>query len=98
MLNKYKYKNAFKKQSIQTPQTKWLVSESEKKILSVINKKNSLITNFVNINKVNDFISSNKINTINNSNFLWQWLSFEYWYKNFLIKEKLFLFYWDFSY
>ena len=41
----------------------------KKKILSVINKKNSLIANFVNINKVNDFISSNKINTINNSNF-----------------------------
>ena len=32
LLNKYKYKNAFKKkQSIQTPQTKWLVSESGKK-------------------------------------------------------------------
>ena len=55
----------------------------EKKILSVINKKNSLIANFVNINKVNDFISSNKINTINNSNFLWQWLSLEYWYEEF---------------
>ena len=31
LLNKYKYKNAFKKKSIQTPQTKWLVSESGKK-------------------------------------------------------------------
>ena len=85
LLNKYKYKNAFKKkQSIQTPQTKWLVSESgKKKFLFLINKKNILIDNFINFKKINDFISSNKINTINNSNFLWQWLSLEYWYEEF---------------
>ena len=74
-LKKTKYSNTTNKMvSIR----KW-----KKKILSLINKKNSLIAIFLNINKVNDFISSNKINTINNSNFLWQWLSLEYWYEEF---------------
>jgi asparagine synthase (glutamine-hydrolysing) len=83
---KYKYKNAFKKkQSIQTPQTQWLVSEMGVKIINkVLNKKNSFISNYIDIDKAKNFIKSDKLNKIQNSNFIWQWLSLEIWYEQFI--------------
>ena len=85
LYSKYNYTNAYKKkQSVQTPQTKWLISKNGKrKISSVINKKNSFVSNFINTHRVNEFINSNKIKSIYNSNYLWQWLSLEIWYEEF---------------
>tara|TARA_B110000008_G_C16962262_1_gene560627 strand:- start:698 stop:2500 length:1803 start_codon:yes stop_codon:yes gene_type:complete len=83
---KYKYKNAFKKKkSIQTPQTQWLTSKIGIIMINkILNKKNPFISNYIDINKAKNFMKSNKLSKINNSNFIWQWLSLELWYEQFI--------------
>ena len=79
---KFAYKN---KQSIQTPQTKWILSKFGKKLISsIIEKRNPFIGNYVNLSKIKDFVKSDKINKLNNSNFIWQWICLEKWYEEFI--------------
>ena len=84
---KNKFKNKFSyeiKKSIQTPQTNWLISKlGQSELINLLKKKNSFISNYLNVKKSLNFVKSKKLNKINNSNFLWQWLSLEEWYENF---------------
>ena len=82
-----KFKNKFSheiKKSIQTPQTSWFTSNLGKnELINLLKKRNSFISNYLDIKKCLYFVKSKKFIDIQNSNFLWQWLSLEEWYENF---------------
>ena len=82
-----KYGNSIfneKKFSIQTPQTKWLTTPtSRKKILHILKDKNSILNDFINVKKAYNFVESDLFPKINNSNFIWQWISLHEWNKKF---------------
>ena len=84
---KNKFKNKFSyeiKKSIQTPQTSWFISKlGQNELINLLKKKNSFISNYLDVKKSLNFVKSKRFNKIKNSNFLWQWLSLEEWYENF---------------
>lgn len=84
---KNKFKSKFShdiKKSIQTPQTSWFISNlGQNELINLLKKRNSFISNYLDTKKCLYFVKSKKFTDIQNSNFLWQWLSLEEWYENF---------------
>ena len=86
--NKFHSFDAYKKkQDVQTPQTIWLTTKNGSDFVKNILINNRVFLNeFIYINKAIKFIESKNYKLINNSNFIWQWISLGLWYETFFSK------------